>query len=99
MTDFTITSAPQAFTKSAPAESLAFPGFSSMLGGERHGWKAEAQLNSTTVQVTRFSDESGWTIDAASQNGCPIWANGQGSRVGITKRLAEEFAAILDAAL
>ena len=89
-------------TKHAFAPSLAFPQFNSLpefQTPDRTGTFVEIENESSRLELSRFDDESGWTIDAAyGKSGFPYWANGFGARYLVTKRLADDVAAVVDEA-
>lgn len=89
-------------TKKAFAPSLAFPHFNDLpefQAPDRIGTYAEIENEGSRLELSRFDDESGWTVDAAfGKSGFPMWANGFGARYLVTKRLNADVAAVVDAA-
>lgn len=75
---------------------------SSVLSGTtREGWFVSAIVTHSAgtngVQLSRFDDESVWTVDALfTATGLPTFVNGFGARSLVTQTLAPDFAAIVD---
>ncbi len=94
--------APERRTKTGMMPSLVNPAWSAG-SSDRLGWFARIGVETggrrLMLDLSRFDDESGWTIDAAVAGGFPLWANGFGARYLITKTLAADLAASLDAAV
>jgi len=74
---------------------------SSIFSGEtREGWFVRATIvpNGGSVNLSRFDDESGWTVDAMfTDAGLPTFVNGFGARALVTQRLNAETASVVDA--
>lgn len=89
MKEVTITTAPVRRSKS-----------SAITGETREGWYAVVANEGASLSVSRFDDESGWTVDSASGlSGFPYWVNGFGAREVLTHRLSPEAAQVLDEAV
>ncbi len=101
MNDITITTLPERRTKPLAADSLAFPGLSDVLGGERSGWYAVVTTDvGLRLHVSKLDGEGPWTIDTLTRpNGFPEWSRGFGSRLGLTHTCAADIGAALDEAV
>jgi len=86
-------------TKAGLVPSLLNPAWTAGREAPVSGWYAEVQASGLTLQVSRIDGEGHWTIDAAFRGSYPLWSNSFGARYLLTKVLAADLAAELDAAM
>lgn len=97
--DVHVVTAPEPRTKPGMMPSLINPAWSAGSPAVE-GLYAEVAVDGATFQVSQMPGETEWTVDAAFSAGssCPMWSNGFGARYLRTKQLAQDIAAVVEAA-
>lgn len=91
-----IIEAPAYRTLPGAAPALAFPQFASLLNPERSGWFAKVGIGTLVASVSRLDGEAVWTVDSLIGDMGVQWANGAGSRSGLTQTLNADIGEALD---